>query len=289
MLLRYILPQWCQRKLTWLILPLVLLISYSPSTLANTDQADRFIASNAKFTSYSKSITVSESYSDSDGSVVEQDPLNSPHPIPWNWIMNTHAEFSTQGRSGLRYYRTPSLISPDGQYAAYSRIQMQVEPELFRSRVTSVMFIENLPTGDLQTITPSSPLASDLDNGNEEVQQLGKIAILIPISWSEEGDRLLLRQFEGFFNTSDASDYAVIWQRRNNTTINLTPSRVAYTNAILLGWSQTDPEQVLFRAGILGEEEWPVWSVDLQGQTVLASQDKPIIYGRRVKQIKTQK
>ncbi|MGK7873385.1 MAG: hypothetical protein AB4426_08745 [Xenococcaceae cyanobacterium] len=221
---------------------------------------------------------MSESSPDITQPVVQLDPLDSPHPIPWNWIMKTYSEFSEKGSSGLRYYRSPSLISPDGQYAAYSRIQMQADPELFRNCVTSMMFLENLQTGDLQTITPSSSLADNLFDSNQEADMLGKMSILIPVSWSENGNRILSRQFEGIFGTSDASDYAVIWDRHSNRTTTLTPNRVPYTHAVLLGWSQTDPNQVLFRAGILGEEQWSVWSVDLNGKTVLASKDEPIVF-----------
>jgi hypothetical protein len=66
--------------------------------------------------------------------------------------MNTHNELSESGRPGLRFYRSSSLLSPDGEYAAYTRIKMKSEPELFRSRVTSVMFLENRRTGDLKRL-----------------------------------------------------------------------------------------------------------------------------------------
>jgi hypothetical protein len=92
---------------------------------------------------------------------VQIDPLDSPHPIPWNWVLATHAELCASNSSGVRYYRSQSLLSPDGQYAAYSRIQMEGQPELYQSRVTSVVFVENLQTGDLRTITPSSPWADN--------------------------------------------------------------------------------------------------------------------------------
>jgi len=216
---------------------------------------------------------------------VQIDPLDSPHPIPWSWVLASHAEISTSNSSGTRYYRSPSLVSPDGQYAAYSRIQMQGQPELYRSRVTSVMFVENLHTGDLRTITASSPLAGNPLVGNEEADLPGTISILIPVSWSKSGDRLLARQFEGLFSTSDASDYAVIWDRQQNLTSTITPGRIQYSSAVLLGWSQTNPNQVLFRAGEMGDERWPVWAVDLGGQTILAHQDQPIIYGQVVNQV----
>lgn len=232
---------------------------------------------------------VSDSSSDMIEPEVPIDPLNSAYPIPWNWVMATHAEFGENKNVGSRFYRSPSLISPDGQYAAYSRIQMQTEPELFGSRVTSVMFLENLQTGDLRTITASSPLADNLfDSGNDPSASVpGTISILIPVSWSENGDRILARQFEGLLNASDASDYAVIWDRRNNRTSTLSPQRVQYTNAVLLGWSTVDSEAVLFRAGNLGDESWPIWSVGIDGQTQLANQDSPIVYGQVLNQVWT--
>ncbi|MBD2578102.1 hypothetical protein [Oscillatoria sp. FACHB-1406] len=210
------------------------------------------------------------------------DPLNSPHPIPWNWVLANAAELSMGQDLSVRLYRSSSLISPDGQYAAYSRLQMQAEVEFFTNRVTSVLFLENLQTGDLQTIAPSSPLASNPFGGSEDAELPGTISIAIPISWSESGDRLLARQFEGLFNTSEASDYAVIWDRRSGTTATVAPEGFEYTNAILLGWSQNDPSRVLFQAGSLGEEDWPLWSVGSDSQTLPAEDDRPIVRGQVV-------
>lgn len=154
----------------------------------------------------------------------------------------------------LHYYRSPSLVSPDGMYAAYSHIQMQSQPELYRSRVSSVMFVENLQTGELQVINATSPLA---DNPLVLMEVPGVISILTPVGWSKTSDRLLARQFEGLFSSSDASDFAVIWNRQQNRTSTVAPSQIAYNHdiSILLGWSQVDPNQVLFRAGNLGDEQ----------------------------------
>ncbi|MGB7441042.1 MAG: hypothetical protein WA919_08255 [Coleofasciculaceae cyanobacterium] len=218
---------------------------------------------------------------------VQTDPLASPHPIPWNWVLNTQAELSRKDSPGLSYYRSQSLVSPDGKYAAYSRIQMQGQPEVYRSRVTSVMFVENLLTGDLRTITPSSPLTDQPLVTDQEANLPGTIAILMPVSWSESGERVLARQFEGIFSTSDASDFAVIWDRQQNSVTTVAPERVDYTNAVLLGWSQANPEQVIFRAGILGDENWPMLAVAPNGQTALALEEKPIIYGQFVNQVWT--
>ncbi|AFZ16710.1 hypothetical protein [Allocoleopsis franciscana] len=216
---------------------------------------------------------------------VQIDPLDSPHPIPWNWVLATHAELSASKSSGIRYYRSPSLLSPDGQYAAYSRIQMEGQPELYQSRVTSVVFVENLQTGDLRTITASSPLVNHSLLQDQDADMPGTITILIPISWSKSSDRLLARQFEGLFNTTEISDFAVVWDRRQNLVTTLAPQRVEYDMAVLLGWSQTHSDRILFRAGELGYERWPVWSVDLKGETSLALEDEPRVYGQVMNQV----
>ncbi len=230
-------------------------------------------------TNFEYATKITDTAVDMNQATANTDPLDSPYPVPWNWVLDSHAQLTANGKSGFTYYRSPSLISPDGQYAAYSRIKMQAEPELFRSNVTSVMFMENLQTGDLMTINPSSPLANNTWYNEQENILPGAIAILIPVSWSEDGERILSRQFEGIFSTSEASDYAVVWDRDNNKTSTITP-QVEYTNAVLLGWSGNSPEHILFRAGILGDEQWPMWAVNLDGDTALAGNDLPQVYGQ---------
>ncbi|HEY9647330.1 MAG TPA: hypothetical protein V6C88_13215 [Chroococcidiopsis sp.] len=216
---------------------------------------------------------------------LQLDPLNSPFPIPWNWVMATQTDTVKPFTSNnIRYYRSPSLLSPDRQYAAYSRIQMQVSADFTQSRVSSVMFVENLKTGDLQTIVAESPFAENpfKSDPDPESGQIGTIAILIPIAWSETGDRILAREFESIFGTDIASDFAVIWDRRLNHIRTIAPAGIAYTNAVLLGWSQVHGDRVLFRTVNLGEEEWHQWAVDSSGQTLLALEDQPITFGQMV-------
>lgn len=218
----------------------------------------------------------------------QNDPLDSPHPIPWNWVTTTQADVSSKSGSGVRYYRSQSIISPDGQYAAYSRIKMQVQPELYHSRVSSVLFVENLQTGELQVINAASPLTDNPLVEAEDADMPGIISILTPVGWSKTGDRLLARQFEGLFNSSDASDFAVVWYRTKNRTSTFAPSQTQYSHeiSILLGWSQHDPKQLLFRAGNLGDEQWSLWAVASDGQTVAATDiDEPIVFGQRLNQV----
>jgi hypothetical protein len=223
---------------------------------------------------------------------VQIDPLNSPHPVPWNWVLATLDDTTSnqpvghglEATASLHYYRSQSLLSPDSRYAAYSRIQMHVYPEFYRSQVNSVLFLENLETGDLQAVTPTSPLADNPFLSDEMVSG-GKISIVIPISWSKEGDRLLARAFESLFGSDIASDYAVIVDRTFNQISTVAPTTISYTTAVLLGWSNVHPGRALFQAGNLGEAEWHLWTVDAAGKTTLAEGDRPIVFGQTVSNI----
>jgi hypothetical protein len=217
------------------------------------------------------------------------DPLNSPHPIPWGWVMAMLAEGRSAPNPKFRYYRSPSLISPDGQYAAYSRIQIEISPDFTQNRVVSILFLENLKTGDLQTLTASSPFSdnpfmADL-SADPEAEQPGMIAILIPVAWSATSDRILAREFESLFGSSIASDFAVVWERQSNQTYTIAPTQIQYTNAVLLGWSQSHPDQALFRAGMMGDENWLLYAVDTNGQTTYTAEDEPIVFGEVVSNI----
>lgn len=208
------------------------------------------------------------------------DPLNSPHPVPWNWVMETYQNYLNYPQiEETRYYRTPSLLSPDQKYCAYSRVSMEVNPELGQCRVNSVMFIENLESGELRLVTADTPLADNPFQINTQAHQPGTIAILIPISWSIKGDQILARQFEGIFNSSMMFDYAVIWDRNENKTRTLSPKEsIEYDYTVLLGWSKKQPDQVLFRGDILGEETVSILAVNFKGKTIISQEDQPVIY-----------
>jgi len=217
--------------------------------------------------------------------VDNEDPLNSPHPVPWSWMMKTQQEYSQQGHSGLRYYRSPALLSPDGKYAAYSRIEMRAEPDLYASKALSVMFLENIQTGELQVIRAKSPIALYLEEAGENSEEMaGVISLLMPVSWSEDGDRLLARQFEGAFSTSDVSDYAVVWNKetQESKTLGVNAGTNDVDASILLGWSDTQPDQILFRSANLGEEAESIFSVGLNGKTILASDKEAVTYGQLI-------
>ncbi|MFN9174244.1 MAG: hypothetical protein ACK58N_06940 [Synechocystis sp.] len=219
----------------------------------------------------------------------DADPLNSPYPVPWQWITQTQQDYASQQKPGLRYYRSPALVSPSGKYAAYSRIEVRAEANLYESKVLSVLFLENLQTGELKVIRAESPIARYLQKVGENSEEMsGVISILIPVSWSGDGDRLLARQLEGAFNSSDISDYAVIWKGKDGAvkTLAANPDPTMEVSATLLGWHQDDPDQVLFKVSHLGEEEEDsdetLVSVSLTGDVQATQAPAVIGYGERV-------
>lgn len=203
--------------------------------------------------------------------------------------MSVLSEGRSEGRSPttprVRYYRSPSLVSPDSRYAAYSRIQIQLSTDFTQSRISSILLLENLETGDLQTIMASSPFADNPFADETAVDQQGTIAMLIPVAWSEKGDRVLAREFESIFGGGIASDFGVVWEQSSNRVYTVMPTDIQYSNAILLGWSQVHPDRVLFRAGLMGDEDWPMYAVNTQGHTLKAAGDRPITFGRVVNSI----
>ncbi|KAF3890903.1 hypothetical protein DA73_0400009685 [Tolypothrix bouteillei VB521301] len=225
-----------------------------------------------------------------EGAQSQQDPVGSPHPIPWQWIQSTQEAIGSKGASGVRYYRSVPVISPDGRYAAYSRVQVEVKPEMHNSRVSSVLFIEDRQTKKLRVVSSTSnlndPLLKVSVTSTTESDTQGTIGVLVPVSWSEKGDRFLARQFEGYMNTSDVTDRAVIWDSNKGQSQSITPSQNEHKHeiAVLLGWSKVQPEQVLFRAGELGEETWPMVAVSYDGSTITANNtDEPVTFGEKVK------
>ncbi|NLQ06453.1 hypothetical protein [Cylindrospermopsis raciborskii] len=220
---------------------------------------------------------------------VPADPINSPHPIPWKWIVMTQEAIGGQGRSGVRQYRSTPVVSPDGRYAVYSRVQLEVEPEMHNSQVSSLLFIEDRQTKRLNILAKTSDTVDMLSKNGKftpETNNQGKIGILVPVSWSEKGDQLLARKFVGTFNTADVTDNAVIWNRQQNTTTTVVPPQGEGEHekiAILLGWSKKQPNYVLFRSGELGEENWPLVQVSGDGKNISMniSDDQPITFGNK--------
>ncbi|MDB9450104.1 hypothetical protein [Dolichospermum circinale] len=233
-------------------------------------------------------IPVSEPPNESE--MAQTDPIGSPHPIPWQWILATQEAIGAKGGSGVRYYRSIPVISPDGKYAIYSRVQMEVKPEMHNSRVNSVLFVEDRQTKRLRVMTSTSvvidPLLKRQAILSAQGDNDGKIGVLVPVSWSEKSDRFLARKFVAIFNTADATDQAVIWNRQQDNLNVLSPVQSQDDHekiAILLGWSKKQPNNVLFRAGELGEENWPLLQVANDGRTVdiSAEGDQAVTFGEK--------
>jgi hypothetical protein len=228
-----------------------------------------------------------------EASAEQTDPIGSPHPIPWKWIVATQEAIGSQGSRGVRYYRSVPVVSPDGKYAVYSRVKIEVKPEMYNSRVTSVLFIEDRETKKLRvmasTASASDPLLNTQVTLPEQLNTEGKIGVLVPVSWSEKSDRFLARKFEGVFNTGDSTDHAVIWDRQKNHANTVTPAQAEDEHekiAVLLGWSKNQPDHVLFRAGEMGEENWPLVKVATDGKTVTTTDtDQPITFGEKLTEV----
>ncbi|ABA23087.1 conserved hypothetical protein [Trichormus variabilis ATCC 29413] len=228
-----------------------------------------------------------------EGAEAQADPIGSPHPIPWQWILSTQEAIGSRGGSGVRYYRSVPVVSPDGKYAVYSRVQIEVKPEMHNTKVNSVLFVEDRQTKKLRvmaaTTITNDPLLDTQQVSAEPADSDGKIGVLVPVSWSEKSDRFLARKFEGIFNTGDSTDQAVIWDRQKNQTNTVAPAQEVNDHekiAVLLGWSKNDPDHVIFRAGEMGEEEWPLVKVAIDGKTAATTDaDQPITYGDKLTQV----
>lgn len=217
------------------------------------------------------------------------DPLGSAYPLPWSWVSehyeaalervlhsSSHNSAHSSSRSHLarpvvHHHCTEPLRSPDGRYAAYSRVQLCIVPHNpTQSHVSSVLFVENLDTGNAQLVLPQTPLARNPFASRQEPSAPGTIALIVPAQWSATGDRLLARAFESYFSAAQAADYALIWRRSDCATTTLAPSLQRdrqSTHTILRGWSETDPEGVLFQTGQIGTNDWPLWTVTPDGVT----------------------
>ncbi|MGD1910576.1 MAG: hypothetical protein ACFB2X_06910 [Rivularia sp. (in: cyanobacteria)] len=218
----------------------------------------------------------------------QQDPIGSPHPVPWKWITATQESVSANGGSGVRYYRSVPVFSPDGRYSIYSRVKLEVQPQMHKSRVSSVLFVEDRQTNNLKVVASTSALVDPLLGrklrDKEDSQIPGKIGVLVPVSWSQDGERFLARKFEGLFNTAHASDQALIWNREKNNASTVAPSQKnhQYDIAILLGWSKNAPDNVVFEAGEMGQETWSTITVANDGRTVATPElDQPTTFGRK--------
>lgn len=208
---------------------------------------------------------------------VVADPLQSPFPLPWQWIEDGHAAV-VKAKKSLRFtQQTPQYISPDGRYVAQATLYFTAHPEAHRQQLMSILEIRDRQSGIQQRIESLKEMPPEFLA--EVPQGQGLIAVLVPVGWSETGNRLLVRQLSGLFATDLISDGAWIWQAGVGHVATVYPTADEYDFATLLGWSTTDPQRVLFQTQTMGNPKATIWAVDTQGSTQLAQGDRPRVYG----------
>lgn len=205
----------------------------------------------------------------------KDDPLNSPYPLPWSMIWEQQTLATERNRPVTLRYFTAGLRSPNGQLIAHSEIEVQLSPDFRQSHIFSQLIVKTAQGKVVQSIPSSMHLGQGPVKETSARQLRGTIAMLLPAAWSASGKKLLSRQFEAVFGSDVSSDYAVIWHSDQLRTKTITPLPINYDSATLLGWSQSNPEQVLFRTSILGEPQGTTLAVDLQGSPVIASPKYP--------------
>jgi hypothetical protein len=202
---------------------------------------------------------------------VPEDPLASAYPMPWRWVWGLQTQAQRTRRTVRGTTQSPTLISPDGRYSVFSRVQILAHQDYLRTQVSSTLHIRR-PGGVLPIVL--RPL------GQPRVIQPGQIWVLVPVSWSADSRQLLVRQVAGWFGSSEISDSALVWQSDGTGVRAVTPQAVAHTHSLLLGWSRETPTSILFETRILGLERPSLWQVNLDGLTLaVPGEDQPVTYG----------
>lgn len=201
---------------------------------------------------------------------VPEDPLQSAYPIPWRWVWGIQTQAEQRRRPMRATIQSPVLISPDGRYATFSRVQVLAhQRDYTRTQITSTLYIRR-PGGALPLIL--RPV------GQPSALEPGQIWVLVPVSWSADSRQLLVRQVVGRFGSSEITDRALVW---DDTGVRLvSPQAVAHTHALLLGWSREDPNSILFATYIIGLERPSTWQVALDGLTLATRSPEPVVYGQ---------
>lgn len=199
------------------------------------------------------------------------DPLSSPFPLPWAWVEQAH-EIACQHNQSFRHLLdSRRYVSPDGEYVASATFVLITHPEAYRQELTSVLEITHLPSGQQERFESIATVPPEyLSDLPQQGTTQGLIAVLMPVGWSEGGDRLLVRQFQGIFSSDFASDGAWIWERDLGHIATVYPMADDYDFAVLLGWSSEQRDQVLFHTQLMGDPHGHTWAVDIHGDTLAA-------------------
>jgi hypothetical protein len=211
-----------------------------------------------------------------------QDPLNSAYPVPWAMIWDNQTKATQTGKVLTLKYLSGKVTSPDGQRQAHSEINLQLSPELTQSYVSSKLIIADAKGNVLQQI-PSTMHLGEGEVKETAIIPVGTLSILMPAAWSKDGQQLLTRQFEAVMGSDVSSDYALVWDKKTQLVKTVTPTPQDYDTAILLGWSPQNPNQVLFRTTILGEQQTNLVAVTPNGTTVASESSQPLPMGNRMR------
>ncbi|MGY2980612.1 hypothetical protein [Synechococcus sp. JA-2-3B'a(2-13)] len=168
-------------------------------------------------------------------------------PIPWEWVYDLQEQARQRQCTLVGLLRSDPLPAPDPQWQVYTRLDLVATPQA--GRLTSVLFAENTRTRALQVIYQASGSVYD------PVEALD-FAMILPLAW--QGNTLLAREYEGWFQTDLSWDRAVVWPLPTGST-GIPPVQIwdpppALGYAELLGWDPQARERVLFAvADSLGE------------------------------------
>jgi hypothetical protein len=173
------------------------------------------------------------------------EPAQAISGIPWSWITDVQTQALSQQCRLTGFLRSTPLPSPDRSWSVYSRLDLVVSARGER-QLTSVVFARNDKTGELQVVYDTSAIVLQ---GEDPLD----FAMLLPYGWQEQ--TVLIREFEGWFQSDLAWDRAVIWSLPS-LAIPIPVTQVwdapinDYTE--VLGWDPQDPNRVIFMQGDFG-------------------------------------
>jgi hypothetical protein len=202
-----------------------------------------------------------------------QDPFNSAFPVPWNVIWENQTKASRAGKVLTLQSVSDIVQSPDGQRQAYSEINLYLHPELTQSYISSILIITDVKGNVLQNVPSSIHLGHDQVKETSRIP-VGTLSILMPADWSKDSQQLLARQFEAVLGSDVSSDYALVWNRQTQQVKTVAPEPQDYDSAILLGWNPQNPEQILFRTAILGEQKTNLVAIGRDGNTIASQKSQ---------------
>jgi hypothetical protein len=131
----------------------------------------------------------------------------------------------------------------------YSRLNLIVYPQGQPDQLSSVVFAQHRPSGQLQVIYEGLP---------RQTQNLNFV-MAVPLAWSKTATpHLLIRDHRGLFQSDLAADQAVIWSPYAASDPGLTQNwrRPQHPSDFseVVGWDPQAAERVLFITGNFGED-----------------------------------